>query len=88
METKTYKERIENGEIKCACDNSGKCGKHYMKSDQYPLDKEDLEIYLDMCRKQRIKYFQSPETLKEIDKMVVKALDLFHNGVQNDTPRT
>jgi hypothetical protein len=48
------------------------------------MTREDLEIYLDMLWKKRVEYYASPETLRELDRMAVKALSLFHNGVQNE----
>lgn len=37
----TYKERIEKGEIECACDTGGKCGKHYFSCEFCQQSKKD-----------------------------------------------
>lgn len=51
------------------------------------MTKLDLEIYLDMMRKARVEYYASPETLKAIDQMEIRALSLFHNGKDTDERR-
>jgi len=38
------------------------------------MNREDLEIYLEMFRGARIRFYASPETLKKIDQAEVKAL--------------
>lgn len=51
------------------------------------MNREELEIYIEMCRKARIEYRFSPETLKKIDEMEVKALNKFHNPSYEEKQR-
>ena len=66
---KTFKESIEAGEIECACNEFGKCGKHYFEKEEVA----DWETgILDILSKDRIKTAYSDEIIDFITKTLAQ----------------